>query len=155
MVRDLLLMLSTRQPPDPTKEVRFHADYCAATGSATAMATTRVLNGLTPGRSMVAFYGNAALRNRLLGFGIFDGYDRLGDGSSRGDSLLRESQLYKPGVHPPGLKGIIELRDVHVSAADDEIDSLCGAPTSGLQLTVDNLPLGPARLLVYFSRTSG
>src|SRR5215208_475762 len=55
MTRNVLLMFSTDQPPDPVAEMRWHAERCAKDG-ATAVVTTRVLTGLTPGRSTVAFY---------------------------------------------------------------------------------------------------
>jgi hypothetical protein len=73
MIRNVLLMLSTDQLPDPVEEIQWHERQCARDG-VTAVATTRVLTGLTPERSTVAFYGNQALANRYLGRGTFVEY---------------------------------------------------------------------------------
>ena len=73
MIRNVLLMLSSDQPPHPDEEIAWHAAECARAG-ATALVTTRVLTGLVPGRSAVAFYGNAALGNRYLGRAISQEY---------------------------------------------------------------------------------
>jgi hypothetical protein len=73
MTRDVLLMLSTDQPPDPVEKMRWHPGQCARDG-ATAVATTRVLTGLAPGRCTVAFYGSQALGNRTYGRGTFVEY---------------------------------------------------------------------------------
>jgi hypothetical protein len=56
MTRNVLLMFSTDQPPDPVEELRWHAPQCVVDDT-TAVVTTRVLTGLTPDGSAVAFYG--------------------------------------------------------------------------------------------------
>lgn len=90
--RNVLLMLSASQPPDPIEEIRWHSNRCEADG-ATAVATTRALTGLTSGRSTVAFYGDQALDNRYLGRGTFVEYIRLNTDSGR--EIARESPLYR------------------------------------------------------------
>jgi hypothetical protein len=151
MVRDALLMLSTDQPPDPLEEIRWHAEH-SANGEKTAMVTTRVLSGMTRGKSIVAFYGNAALTNRLLGYGTFAGYARLT--TQRGRELFAASELYKGANHPKGLKGVIELTDVRLAGAADTVDLLNGIIAGGfVPLSLATIPEGPARLLIYFSRS--
>lgn len=150
MIRDVLLMLSTDQPPDPLEEIRWHAEH-SVNGEKTAMPTTRVLSGMTPGKSIVAFYGNAALGNRLLGYGTFAGYARLT--SQRGKQLLAASKLYKGANHPKGIKAVIELSDVRLAGATDTVDSLKGTLHGGfVPLSLTTIPVGPARLMIYFSR---
>src|SRR3954470_23095796 len=100
MIRDVLLMLSTDEPPDPLQEIRWHAER-SANGEKTAMPTTRILSNMTSGKSVVAFYGNGTLGNRLLGYGTFAGYKRLT--SERGKQLLAGSDLYKTANHPKGI----------------------------------------------------
>ena len=118
------------------------------------MPTTRVLSGMTRGQSIVAFYGNAALGNRLLGYGTFAGYARLT--SQRGKQLLAASELYKGANHPKGIKGVIELTDVHLAGAEDSVDLLNGIfYGSSTALSLSTIPKGPARLLIYFSRRPG
>ena len=143
-------MLSTDQPPDPVEEIRWHAEH-SARGEKTAMPTTRILSGMTRGKSIVAFYGNSALANRLLGYATFAGYARLT--SQRGKQLLAASELYKGGNHPNGIKGVIELIDVRLAGLTDTVDSLKGILDGGFTpLSVKTIPEGPARLQVYFSR---
>ena len=77
MTRNVLLMFSTDQPPDPVEELRWHAPQCVVDDT-TAVVTTRVLTGLTPDRSTVAFYGSQALGNDLLARGTFGEYIPLG-----------------------------------------------------------------------------
>jgi hypothetical protein len=150
MVRDVLLMLSTDQPPHPLEEIRWHAEH-SANGEKTAMPTTRILTGMTRGQSIVAFYGNAALGNRLLGYGTFAGYARLT--TQRGKQLLAPSELYKAANHPKGIKGVIELSDVRPAGATDTVDLLNGTLYGGfVPLSLATIPDGQARLLIYFSR---
>lgn len=150
MVRDVLLMLSTDQPPDPLEEIRWHAEH-SGNGKMTAMPTTRILSDMTRGESIVAFYGNAELGNRLLGYGIFAGYAKLA--SQRGRQLLAASELYAGGNHPKGIKGVIELSDVRVAGPAETLEGLQGiVHGSRAPLSLATIPEGPARLQVYFSR---
>ena len=143
-------MLSTDQPPDPLEEIRWHAEH-SANGEKTVMPTTRVLSDMTPGKSVVAFYGNAALGNRLLGYGTFAGYAKLT--TPRGKQLLAASDLYKGGNHPKGIQAVIELSDVHLAGATDTVDSLNGTLHGGfIPLSLATIPEGPARSLIYYWR---
>jgi len=150
MVRDVLLMLSTDQPPDPLEEIRWHAEH-SENGKTTVMATTRVLSGMTRGKSIVAFYGNSALGNRLLGYGTFAGYAK--STSPRGKLLLAASELYKGANRTPGIKGVIELVNVCLTDVGDTVDLLNGIVDGGFTpLSMATIPEGPARIQIYFSR---
>jgi hypothetical protein len=152
MVRDVLLMLSTDQPPDPLEEIRWHAEH-SVNGEKTAMATTRILSGMTRGQSLVAFYGNTTLANRLLGYGTFAGYAKLT--TQRGKQLLAASELYKGANHPKGIKAVIELTDVHLAGPTDTLDLLKGTLYGGfVPLSLATIPEGQARLIIYYSRRS-
>jgi hypothetical protein len=150
MIRDVLLMLSTNQRPDPLEEISWHAKH-SANGGKTVMATTRILSGMTRGESIVAFYGNSALANRLLGYGRFAGYAR--STTQRGKQLLAASELYKGPNRPKGIKGVIEMTDVHLADVSATVDSLGGILEGGsTPLSLGTIPGGPARLMIYFSR---
>ena len=148
MARHVLLMLSSQQPPPPLEELQWHATQCRV-GGGTAVATTRVLSGLAPGRSIVAFYGDAALGNRYLGKGIYQGY--VPSHTSQGRELWRETPLYQQRGVPDGMKGFVLLRGVEVAGEDDTLDTLGGTiEATDLPLTVNNLPRSAARIQVYF-----
>jgi hypothetical protein len=149
MIRNVLLMLSTDQPPDPVEEMLWHERQCAQDGM-TAVATTRVLTGLTPGRSTVAFYGSRALDNRYLGRGTFVEYVPLESG--RGREIARESPLYSRRGMPGSARGFVLLRDLRLPAPGEGLSSLPGRiEASGRQLEVEALPHGPSRAQVYYS----
>ena len=148
MTRNVLLMLSTDQPPDPVEEMRWHAKQCATDGT-TAVATTRVLTGLTPGRSTVAFYGSQALDNRYLGRGTFVEYIPLD--SERGREIARESPLYRQRGMPGSARGFVLIRDLRLAGADEDLYSLGGTiEASGRTLTLEALPAGPSRAQIYY-----
>lgn len=149
MPRHVLLMLSTKQPPDPQKELKWHADECAR-GGATAVITTRRPTRLTPGRSVVAFYGNVDLENRYLGRGTFVEYVPIGDLRAR--ELLRDTPIYHTRGTPRGAQGFIVLRDVQLARPGEDLTALGGTiERSGLPLTLENVPRGAARVQVYFT----
>src|SRR5690606_11772712 len=108
MTRNVLLMLSSDQPPPPTEEIRWHSRQCAD-GGRTVLVTTRILTGLTPHVSMVAFYGNAALQSRFLGLGCYVQYVRIDSPLSQ--SVLMESPLYRRDGIPAGAKGCLILEN--------------------------------------------
>lgn len=148
MTRNVLLMFSTDQPPDPVEEMRWQAKQCAADGT-TAIVTTRVLTGLTPGRSTVAFYGNQALGNRYLGRGTFVEYIPLD--TDRGREIARESPLYRQRGMPGSARGFVLIRDLQLAGAGEDISSLGGKiEASGRSLTLEALPAGRARAQVYY-----
>jgi hypothetical protein len=148
MTRNVLLMFSTDQPPDPVEEMRWHAERCAKDG-ATAVVTTRVLTGLTPGRSTVAFYGSQALGNRYLGRGRFVEYIPLD--TARGREIARESPLYGQRGMPGSARGFILIRDLLLAAEGEDLSSLGGKiEASRRALTIDALPAGPSRAQVYY-----
>ncbi len=150
MTRHVLLMLSSDQPPPPTEEIRWHARQ-SADGGQTVLVTTRLLTGLTPHRSIVAFYGNAALRNRLLGYGCFVKYVPLA--SPLGQAVLRDSPLYNRDGIPDGARGCIILEKVHEARSGESLESLSATiEATGLPLSLENIPKSPARIQVYFRR---
>jgi hypothetical protein len=146
---NVLLMLSSAQPPHPVEEIQWHAENCARTGK-TAIATTHLLGRLTRGKSVVAFYGDSALGNRYLGQGLFAGFANVDD--ARGESLLSAISLYANHNYPIGIRGLVELTDLHVARTDERLESLNGKLETFKPLTLENLPNGPARSLVYFIR---
>ena len=149
MIRNVLLMLSSDEPPPPLEEIQWHAAECAR-GTPTALVTTRRLTGLTAGRSMVAFYGNAALGNRYLGRAVFLEYVRID--TPRGAELRRESPLYRNRGVPAGAKGFLILRDVREACAGEGLEVLGGTiESSGRLLTLENIPRGASRIQVYYT----
>ena len=153
MLQHVLLLLSSAQDPEPVAEIRWHADRCATPDVVTAMATTRQFRQLSPGQSTIAFYGDAPLGNRLLGTARFVGFEPLV--GKRGRELYAESALYSGGAHPPEIKGMLLLRDVRVAAPGASLLELRGVITkTGEPLTVENLPDGAARLVVYYRRAA-
>ena len=148
MTRNVLLMFSTDQPPDPVQELQWHAERCAKDG-ATAVVTTRVLTGLAPGRSTVAFYGDQALGNRYLGRGTFVEYIALD--TERGREIARESPLYRERGMPGSARGFVLLRDLKLAREGQDLSVLGGRiEASGRALGLDSLPAGPARAQVYY-----
>jgi hypothetical protein len=150
MTRDVLLMLSSDQPPPPTEEIRWHARE-SAKGNRSVLVTTRLITDLTPHRSIVAFYGNAALDNRFLGCGCFVQYAPLD--SPLGQAVLMESPLYNRNGVPAGARGCIILEKVREARRGESLESLGGIiEATGLPLRLENIPKSPARIQVYFRR---
>lgn len=150
MALNALLMLSTEQLPHPVDEINWHVAKCESEGW-TEMVAMRVLTRLTPGSSMVAFYGDAALDNRLLGWATFESFRKV---DPDGDDAER-IELYAGGNHPPSVKGIPRLTDMRSAAAGTTLEALGGQLASnGLALTRENLPNSPARGLVYYRATA-
>jgi hypothetical protein len=148
MTRNVLLMFSTDQPPDPVEEMRWHAKQCAADGF-TAVVTTRVLRGLTPGRSTVAFYGSQELDNRYLGRSTFVEYVPLD--TERGREIARESPLYRQRGMPGSARGFVLVKDFRLAGKGEDLSSLDGKiEASGRTLAREALPPGPARAQVYY-----
>jgi hypothetical protein len=144
-------MLSTAQCPHPVEEIRWHVAQCNAHRS-TRMPTTKVITGLRPGESTVAFYADASLDNRLLGWGTFEGFTK---GTEKAVEQIDEIPLYAAGNHPPNPKGILHLSNMQEAAQESEVDVLDGEMTANqLPLTRSNLPAGPARGLVYYHSTT-
>jgi hypothetical protein len=115
------------------------------------MATTRQFRQLAPGQSTVAFYADAASGNKLLGVGRYVGFESLR--GKKGQELYSTSELYRSGAHPPGIRGMLLLRDVREAAPGSTVSDLRGIITSsGKALAQENLPEGAARLLMYFHR---
>lgn len=148
--RHVLLMLSTDQPPDPIQELQWHSDRCVQAGQ-TAVATTHLLGGMRRGESIVAFYGSASLDNRLLGQGVFEGFARTDE--PRGKEWLSASELYAGPNRPDGIQGMIQLTAVQVASQDEGLEALEGTiEATGAPLALANLPDGPSRARVYFTR---
>ena len=148
MTRNVLLMFSTDQPPDPVEEMRWHAKQCAADGT-TAIVTTRILKGLTPERSTVAFYGNQALENQYLGRGTFVEYIPLQ--TERGREIARQSPLYRQRGMPGSARGFVLVRDFQLARHGEDLSALGGKiEASGRTLTREALPPGRSRAQVYY-----
>lgn len=163
-INNVLLMLSSKVKPHPTKEeIPFHVKECQDSG-ATYVITTKVLSEITSGKgkldfpmtsgqSIVAFYGDANLGNVLLAQGVFVAYFRLD--SPDGKNIFRNHGLYTVKNIPKEPKGFIEVRDLSQASPGTRIDTLSGIIAStgqpnGLVLTLDNLPDGAARLKVHY-----
>lgn len=145
---NVLLMLSTREDPDPVMEAAWHVQHCAKRGS-TFLVTTRVIEGLTPGRSCVAFYADSASGNRFLGRGCYKNH--VGFDTDRGRQILKDSGLYSRYGTPKKSKAFIELTTVQAARQGESLEVLDGTiRASGLALTRSNLPAGPSRAQVYF-----
>ncbi len=149
MIRNVLLLLSSEEPPEPRAEMAWHVREAAQHG-VTYLVTTRVLTDLTPGESSVAFYGDAELGNALLGYGRFDSYTRSDD--------WRQPlpQVYAEHGMPEGAQGFVGVRRMVAAESGAAVDALGGTIRSrgasdGLPLTLDNLPKSAARLQVYFT----
>jgi hypothetical protein len=145
-------MLSSAEPPEPAEEVAWHAANCEAHGS-TVVATTRLLSGMTRGRSCIAFYGDAeGYANELLAYGVFAGYGLAN--TERGRAMLARSRaLYGRYGMPKATKGGIELTDFQ-EAADGAIASLGGVlEGTRTPLSLESLPGSQARIQVYFNRS--
>ena len=105
-VKNLLLMLSSGEPPHPWREVSWHHEASRTLGI-TYYAISRNIRGLEAGKSVVAFYGNQHLDHCFLGRGVFE--EVLSIESNRGRSLLAESELYQLFGRPPKTKFLLGL----------------------------------------------
>lgn len=149
-VRNVLLMLSGAQPPPPREEVATLARRSRDCGRA-SFVTTRIVTGLTPDKSVVAFYGDASLSNVFLGAGIFVSTRPL-----TADVLdsLRHDPLYGTAGVPKGARSLLELRNVRVAAPGEGLESLNGViEATGRRLSLQALPRSAARIQVYFTAT--
>ena len=151
MHRNVLLMLSSRQPPDPEAEVAFHTQHCAAHGS-TCLVTTRPLSDLVEGMSEVAFYGDNDLGNRYLGRGTFLRYTTLDDELRR--NVMSDGSIYVTHGIPDRARAVIELRDVREAVLDEGLEVLQGIIESNeLPLCRENIPRGASRASVYYRKS--
>ena len=148
MTRNVLLMLSSGAPPPPVQEAQWHTAHCNAHGT-TDIITTRLLTGMTPGQSVVAFYGDAALANGYLGKGVYVDYIELN--TPPGQQLLQTHPLYAPNNHPVTARAFVRVEQFSEAQPGEELNFLNGIiEASGLPLTLANIPDGPARLQVYY-----
>lgn len=146
---NVLLMLSTRQPPDPVQEVAWHERHCAEHGH-TFLVTTRTIKDLVPGNSCVAFYGDSNLQNAYLGCGCFQ--DHIPIDSREGGDILETSELYRRHGIPERAREFIELTDFRAAQPGESIDRLRGLIRAEPRrpLTLKNVPPGASRAQVYF-----
>ena len=154
-VRNVLLMLSSHAPPPPLEEIAWHA-HTSTQESFTYLVTTKVLTNLVPGKSTVAFYGDADLDHVYLGRGVFQGYLPLtvapGAIEGPGGPTLSAHPLYSRLGHPETVKGMIKLSHVVVAGHGEALEDLNGTmSSSGLPLRLRHIPPGPSRGCVYFS----
>jgi hypothetical protein len=152
VVKNVLLMFSSDEPPPPLVEVEWHVEHCQTAGHSWVV-TTRVLTGMTPGKSQVAFYGDAHLGNVLLGTAVFLEYLRLGE--PRAEEILAGMAIYTEHDIPDGAEGLIYVRDMAQAAPGAQIDSLGGIIVSrgrrnGQRLGLATLPASASRLQVYY-----
>jgi hypothetical protein len=157
-----LLMLSSRQPPHPKKEMKWHYEHCKETGE-TWIATTRLLSReLQIGVSEIAFYGDSELDNEYLGKGIYAGYEEIGRPAA---AEYLNSELYRGHHLPSTTKGFIGLEAVEIALPGETIEVLGGrmresarGRRSGQEehyrLVPENLPASAARIQVYYYKFS-
>jgi hypothetical protein len=108
---------------------------------------------MTPGQSIVAFYGDAALANEHLGKGVFVDYIPLN--TPQGQQLLQAHALYAPNNHPDNAKAFVRVEHFQEAQPGEDLASLNGIiEASGLPLTLANIPDGPARSQVYYRHPS-
>src|SRR5437016_4690643 len=123
MTRNVLLMLSSAAPPPPIQEVQWHTAHCQAHGT-TDIITTRLLTGMTPGQSVVAFYGDAALANEYLGKGVYVDYIPLN--TPQGQQLLQAHPLYAPNNHPATTQAFVRVEHFSEAQPGEDLVSLNG-----------------------------
>jgi hypothetical protein len=166
-----LLMLSSRQPPHPEHEMKWHEKQCRDRGE-TWIATTRLLSReLQKGESVIAFYGDSELNNQYLGKGIYIGYEEISRPSSE---KYRNSDLYRNHGLPSTTRGFIGLKNVEVAerltdvgaeARPQSIEVLGGwmresakarrtRDARDYRLLPENLPPSAARIQVYYYNES-
>lgn len=147
----VLLMLSTKQPPDPIIEVEWHdrmTKELSDEKSPTFIATTRLIKGLRPGVSEVHFYGDSQLDNAYLGSGIFHSYILLT--SPKGQELMNELEVYRNYGCPANTRGFIGVTKFE-NVVGMSIDDLNGVMRSNrTPLSLQNLPNSAARAQIYF-----
>jgi len=150
---NVMLMLSTRQPPDPLREIQWHVRRCSELGL-TYVATPRSPTTLSRDGSVVVFYSSRDLGNRVLGFGLF--YELVEIGSRRGIEIAsRQADLYRKV--PRGSRywiGLSKVSDQAVSLADFGGTIVSEGEGNGLPLDEENLPASAARGCVYFKTQS-
>lgn len=166
-----LLMLSSRQPPHPEYEIRWHEKHCRETGE-TWIATTRLLSReLQKGESVIAFYGDSELNNQYLGKGIYIGYEEISRPSAE---RYRNSDLYSKHGLPSTTRGFIGLKNLELAerlreggagTASQSIRVLGGwmresakarrtRDERDYRLLPENLPPSAARIQVYYYNES-
>lgn len=143
-----LLMVSTKQPPDPVYEIGQLVHQSASGGDPVFFITTRLIKGLWPGSSRISFYADARLGNVYLGQGVFESFILLN--TPRGLEILNNSKLYRTHGTPTRSVGFVELTNVRKEGGIITIDDLNGVMTNGKDLTLDNLPNSPARVQIYY-----
>lgn len=160
-MHNVLLMLSTSQPPDPREELAWHCKRCQEYGETYFVTTRRILDA-----DAVAFYGNIELDYRYLGKGCFVEYVPLiSPEGKRVIELIRsdENHIYHNvdsagKLHiPDTARGFIRLRHITLANGSQDIESLHGrisgtGKTAGSPLTVENvLRRGSACVEVHFT----
>ena len=147
---NILLMLSTQEPPHPRDEVKWHDANCKETGH-TYVITTRDLAGEE--YETVAFFGDASLGNQVLATAHFEKF--ISVVGPEGAGIGAEHGLYRNGNAPRRSKGFIEVKDFQLAPENADLRSLKGELTDGSELTVANLPGNQHRVeVIYRSRQS-
>jgi hypothetical protein len=142
-------MLSSKKLPAPRDEVRFHARRCREHGE-TYLATTRTIEGLTPGGSVIALYGDSPLKNAYLGQGIYLDYILLSTPGAW--ELLEGLGLYAANQYPDNTIALIKLREVVTGKETDRLELLNGTiQKTGEALTARSLPSHQSRVQIYYT----
>ena len=154
MPLNVLLMLSSRQAPDPMVEINYHAKEWACGGALAFIATTRVLSGLIPGESAVAFYGDSRMGNEFLGVGQFEGF--LPIESLRAAEIRTTHELYSKFGVPVGMRGFVMISRLRRPRRGETLDAFVSdyqalIRATDKELSTGNLPDGPSRTAVYFT----
>ena len=149
MVLNCLLMLSSAELPPPRDEMRFHARRCREQGE-TYLATTRKIEGLTPGVSVIALYGDTSLKNMYLGQGIYLDYIPLS--AAEAPEILQGLSIYAGNHCPPKAIALLKLRGVVTGREADKLELLNGTmQDTGTPLTLKNLPSSQKKIQVYYT----
>lgn len=147
---NVLLLLSHDQLPPPDEELASLDDACKASQDGSAhLATTRSLRALASGAE-IAFYVDGQDRFRLLATAEFDRFIPIE--SSEAESILDQNALY--GARQlKRMRGLVQLRGVHLRRAGSTLESLNGWMADGVRLSLSNIPAGHRRSSVYYVKT--
>ncbi|MGO9568956.1 MAG: hypothetical protein ACLP5H_15580 [Desulfomonilaceae bacterium] len=148
-----LLMLSSKEPPDPMHEIEWHARKWEEEKKPTFVATTRQIKRLHPGVSEIHFYADSQLGNSYLGGGIFHSYIPLS--TPKGQEILTNSDLYKNYGCPATTRGFIGVTEFKATPGEP-LENLEGfLRANDKPLTMENLPASAARIQIYFYKNPG
>lgn len=133
-VIDVLLLLSEKEKPSPDIEILHLEEEAEAHGFAYFLTTRYVDRFLTPGKSVVALYGDSTRRHRLLATGVFAGFLDWATQTSQFEGLTKGHIFYRED-RPRTAVGLIKLTDVHRYCEEPDLAELAGVLDTGERLT--------------------